>query len=52
MAEDGIVIADGYPDWDGYARAFHEYLAAYEGVARLKQYRNSLYYVVKGARKW
>jgi O-methyltransferase len=52
VAEDGIVIADGYPDWDGYARAFHEYLAAYEGVARLKQFRGSLYYVIKGARRW
>jgi O-methyltransferase len=27
LAEDGILIADGYPDWDGYARAIHEYLA-------------------------
>ena len=52
VAEDGIVIADGYPDWDGYARAIHEYLATYEGVARLKQFQGSLYYVVKGARKW
>jgi O-methyltransferase len=52
LAPDGIVIADGYPDWDGYARAFHEYLAAYEGVARLKQFQEKLYYVVKGERKW
>ena len=52
VAEDGIVIADGYPDWDGYARAFHEYLADYEGPARLKQFRGRLYYVVKGARQW
>ena len=52
LAPDGIVIADGYPDWDGYARAFHEYFAAYEGVARLKQFQEKLYYVVKGERKW
>ena len=51
VAEDGILIADGYPDWDGYARALHEYLAAYEGVARINQFQG-LYYVVKGARKW
>ena len=51
VAENGILIADGYPDWDGYARAIHEYLAGYEGVARIKQF-NGLYYVVKGARKW
>src|SRR5262245_8503424 len=52
VAEDGIVIADGYPAWDGYARAFHEYLANYRGTARLKQFQGRLYYVVKGARKW
>jgi O-methyltransferase len=52
VADDGIMIADGYPDWDGYARAIHEYLAGYEGVARLKLFQNKLYYVVKGARKW
>jgi hypothetical protein len=52
VAEDGIVIADGYTDWDGYARAFHEYLAEYKGVARLKQFQEKLYYVVKGARQW
>jgi O-methyltransferase len=51
LAEDGILIADGYPDWDGYARAIHEYLAGYEGMARIKQFRN-LYYIVKGERKW
>jgi hypothetical protein len=50
VAESGILIADGYPDWDGYARAIHEYLAAYQGVARIKEF-NGLYYVVKGARK-
>jgi O-methyltransferase len=52
LAEDGILIADGYPDWDGYARAIHEYLATYKGVARIKQFNGSLYYIVKGARKW
>jgi O-methyltransferase len=52
VAEDGILIADGYPDWDGYARAIHEYLAGYEGVARIKQFDAGLYYVVKGARQW
>ena len=52
VADDGIMIADGYPDWDDYARAIHEYLAGYEGVALLKQYRNSLYYVAKGAPNW
>ena len=51
VAENGIFIADGYPDWDGYARALHEYLAGYEGIARIKQFKG-LYYVVKGARKW
>jgi O-methyltransferase len=51
VAENGILIADGYPDWDGYARALHEYLAGYEGVARIRQFKG-LYYVVKGARKW
>jgi O-methyltransferase len=50
--EHGILIADGYPDWDGYARAIHEYLASYEGVARIKQFEGGLYYVVKGERKW
>jgi hypothetical protein len=29
-----------------------EYLADYEGMARIKQFEGSLYYVVKGARKW
>jgi len=52
VADDGILIADGYPDWDGYARALHEYLAGYAGIARIKQFEGSLYYVVKGARKW
>ena len=52
LAEDGILIADGYPDWDGYARAIHEYLAAYEGMARIKQFDGRLYYVVKGTRNW
>jgi O-methyltransferase len=52
VADDGIVIADGYPDWDGYARAFHEHLAAYEGIARLKTFDEKLYYVAKGPRKW
>jgi O-methyltransferase len=52
VADDGILIADGYPDWDGYARALHEYLAGYEGVARIKQFKGGLYYVVKGARNW
>ena len=52
VAEDGILIADGYPDWDGYARAIHEYLAGYEGMARIKQFEGSLYYVVKGERNW
>jgi O-methyltransferase len=52
LAEDGIFIADGYPDWDGYARAVHEYLAEYDGVARIKLFQDSLYYVTKGARDW
>jgi O-methyltransferase len=52
VAEDGILIADGYPDWDGYARAIHEYLAVYEGMARIKQFEGGLYYVVKGERNW
>lgn len=52
LAEDGILIADGYPDWDGYARAIHEYLAAYQGMARIKQTADGLYYVVKGERDW
>ena len=52
VAEDGILIADGYPDWDGYARAIHEYLASYEGMARIKQFEGGLYYVVKGERNW
>ena len=52
LAEDGILIADGYPDWDGYARAIHEYLAGYEGMARIKQFDDRLYYVVKGTRNW
>jgi O-methyltransferase len=52
LAEDGILIADGYPDWDGYARAIHEYLAAYEGMARIKVFDGRLYYVVKGTRNW
>ncbi|RWH77675.1 MAG: hypothetical protein EOQ86_18570 [Mesorhizobium sp.] len=52
LADDGIMIADGYPDWDGYARAIHEYLASYEGMARIKQFEGGLYYVVKGERDW
>ena len=52
LADDGILIADGYPDWDGYARAIHEYLASYEGVARIRQSGSGLYYVVKGERNW
>jgi O-methyltransferase len=52
VAQDGILIADGYPDWDGYARAIHEYLAGYEGMARIKQFEGGLYYVVKGERNW
>ena len=52
VAEDGILIADGYRDWDGYARALHEHLAGYEGVARIERFGGSLCYVVKGARKW
>lgn len=52
VAEEGILIADGYPDWDGFARAIHEYLANYEGVTRIKQFEGRLYYVVKGPRKW
>ena len=51
VAENGILIADGYPAWDFYAQALHEYLAGYEGVARIKQFED-VYYVVKGARKW
>lgn len=51
LADDGIFIADGYPDWDGYARAVHEYLASYDGATRIKEL-DGLYYVVKGARKW
>ena len=52
VAEDGILIADGYRDWDGYVRALHEHLAGYEGVARIERFGGSLCYVVKGARKW
>jgi O-methyltransferase len=52
VSDQGIVIADGYPDWDGYARAFHEYLASYEGVARFKVFGDRLYYVMKGPRVW
>ena len=52
VADDGILIADGYPDWDGYARAVHEYLAEYRGAARIKVFRDRLYYVVKGERCW
>jgi hypothetical protein len=52
LAEGGIMIADGYPDWDGYARAVHEYLAGYRGMARIKLFRNTLYYLAKGERKW
>lgn len=47
VAAEGIVIADGYPDWDGHARASHEHLASYEGVARLKTFNGKLYYVCK-----
>ena len=52
VAEEGILIADGYPDWDGYSRAIHEYLASYEGVTRIKLFEGRLYYVVKGPRNW
>lgn len=52
LADDGIMIADGYPDWDGYARAIHQYLAEYEGMARIRQFEGGLYYVVKGERQW
>jgi O-methyltransferase len=52
LSDEGILIADGYPDWDGYARAIHEYLANFDGIARLKQFEGGLYYVVKGARNW
>lgn len=52
VAEDGIVIADGYPDWDGYARAVHECLTAYDGVARIKLFQERLYYIDKRPRKW
>jgi O-methyltransferase len=51
LAEDGILIADGYADWDGYARAIHEYLVSYDVIARIRQHRQ-LHYVVKGSRKW
>jgi O-methyltransferase len=52
VAKDGILIADGYPDWDGYARAIHEYLTEYEGMARIRQFQGGLYYIVKGVREW
>jgi O-methyltransferase len=51
LHEEGTLIADGYPDWDGYAHAIHRYLAEYEKPARIKQL-DGLYYVVKGARVW
>lgn len=51
LSDDGILIADGYPDWDGYARAIHQYLTEYDKPARIKQH-NGLYYVVKGPRVW
>jgi hypothetical protein len=51
LADDGIMIADGYEDWDGYARAIHEYLAGYEAPVRIKQF-GELHYLVKGARNW
>jgi O-methyltransferase len=51
LAEDGILIADGYADWDGYARAIHEYLVSHDITARIRQHRQ-LHYVVKGPRKW
>ena len=35
LAEAGILIADGYADWDGYAKAIQEYLVSYETVARI-----------------
>jgi O-methyltransferase len=52
LAEGGIMVADGYRDWDGYAKALHEYLASYGGIARIRQYHDSLHYVVKGPRNW
>ncbi len=51
LAPDGIMIADGYPDWDGYAAAIHEYLAELKEPARLKVI-DGLYYIQKGARDW
>ena len=29
------MIADGYPDWDGYAQALHRCPAGYPGVGRI-----------------
>ena len=52
LADEGILIADGYPDWDGYARAIHQYLAEYPGPTRINRTDSGLFYVVKGAREW
>ncbi len=43
------MIIDDYEPWDGCARAVHEFLLGYasEGVPRIRQYENDVYFVVK-----
>jgi len=49
VAPGGVVIIDDYEPWDGCARAVHEFLLGYasEGVPRIRQYENDVYFVVK-----
>ena len=51
LADDGIFIADGYPDWDGTRRPSTNTWPPTTASTRIKEL-DGLYYVVKGARKW
>jgi hypothetical protein len=49
IAPGGIVIIDDYKEWDGCARAVHEFLFKHAsgGVPRIRQFENRVYFVVK-----
>ena len=51
VAPGGVVIIDDYKEWDGCARAVHEFLfmRASRGVPRIRQYENDVYFVVKAS---
>lgn len=45
VSEDGVIIVDDYYDWDGCARAVHDYLSRNRVVARIGQYKGVVAYI-------